>query len=507
MRTLPIWIAALGLIIARVPPVAAKRPPCVPGRLLITSIPPPFADATAIVLTRRTAAIVDGCAARKARIKPLASGVRVKARWRRCRGVDGPARLDAVIAAPACDHLEGTFRAGATLPVQAERCPAATPVVPPLRVIPVAESAAGTFAPFAAQPPGSSDWYLVEQRGRIRIIRDGVFLEPPFLDIQTAIGTDPGERGLLGLAFHPDYARNGRFFTMATPATGNDGSYAPTNADAVVEWRRDPQNPDRARPTKVRDIVVLPTSAANHNGGTILFGPDARLYVGTGDGGGACESAKPGAAQDPATLFGKILRLDVDAAPPFASTGNPFADDARVYHYGLRNPFRFGFDRATGDLFIGDVGQAGFEEISVAPGGAAGLNFGWPAYEGDTQGTCGNDPLGGPSPYSPPILSIDRRDGAVGPFADYKSIIGGRVYHGTAIPALDGVYLFADFYGSRLGALRACQSGVHGPVAVPLADIPAPGGLSDISAIVEGTDGELYLTYGQSTRLGRLAPQ
>jgi len=241
---------------------------------------------------------------------------------------------------------------------------------------------------------------------------------------------------------------------MGTPGALSDGSYAPVSADAIVEWMRDPMNPDRAIPTKVRDIVVLPASDDNHNGGTILFGPDGYLYAATGDGGGGCESAKPGAVQDPTRLFGKVLRLDVDGAPPFAAPGNPFGIDARVYHYGLRNPFRFNFDAATGDLFIGDVGQESYEEIDVVPGNAPGKNFGWPAFEATIEGTCGDKPLGGPSPHTPPIVTIDRRNDSTSPFADFQSIIGGRVYRGSAIPSLYGVYLFSDFSGGELGAIR-----------------------------------------------------
>jgi len=507
VRTLLIVISTLDLVLGGPRPGHAKPTACVPARYFLDSTPLPVTGASAIVLTRRTVAIADGCAAHTARIKVTRNETRVKARWRRgCAGVQGPARLVASIAAPACQHLEGTFTASTTVAIQADRCHADVPVLPPLQVIPV-NDVGGSFAAFAAQPPGSPDWYLVEQRGTIRIIRNGAFLATTFLDMQAAMGTSPGERGLLGLAFHPDYAHSGRFFTMGTPAVGNDGSYAPTNADAVVEWRRDPAHPDVAQPTKVRDIVVLPASAENHNGGTILFGPDGRLYVGTGDGGGGCESAEPGAVQDTTRLFGKILRLDVDAAAPFAATGNPFADDPRVFHYGLRNPYRFGFDRGSGDLYIGDVGQSSYEEIDVAPAGTAGLNFGWPAYEGAVQGTCGSHPLGGPSSYTPPIVSIDRRDGATGPFSSYDAIVGGRVYRGTAMPSLEGVYLFADYDGASLGALRYCRGDVYGPVAVRRADIVTPGGLANITSILEGTDGELYLTYGDPSHIGRLAPQ
>ena len=403
---------------------------------------------------------------------------------------------------PPCDGVTTTTVTTTTL-----SCSTETPDVPPLRVVAL-NSQAAPFSPYAAQPPGSADWYVVEQAGRIRILRGGQFLAKAFLDVTASFGSDLGERGLLSVAFHPDYATNGRFFTMGTPGEDADGTYAPINSDAVVEWRRSDADPDLAVATKVRDIVVLPVSEGNHNGGTIVFGPDEFLYVGTGDGGGGCESAKPGQVQDTTKLFGKILRLDVDAAPPFAAPGNPFTNDARVYHYGLRNPFRFGIDPATSDLYVGDVGQQSYEEISVAPGIAAARNFGWPAFEGAAQGTCGSKPLGGPSPHTPPILSIDRRVNSTDPFEDYESIVGGRVYRGDAIPELRGVYLFADFAGAELGALRYCNGSASSAVAIPLSEIPATSGsLTNISSIVEGNDGELYVTYGFGTRLGRIAPQ
>jgi glucose/arabinose dehydrogenase len=381
------------------------------------------------------------------------------------------------------------------------------PTIPALRIINVTATAAGAFATYAAQPPGSNDWYLVEQQGRIRIIRAGAYLPTPFLDIRTMMGTNHGERGLLGLAFHPNYATNGRFFTFGTPADNPAVGYAASNQDAVVEWQRDPTNPDLAVPTKVRDIVVLPVSASNHNGGTILFGPDNYLYLATGDGGGGCESDKPGQVQNPMQLFGKVLRLDVDLPAPYAAPGNPFANDARVYHYGLRNPYRFNFDPVTWDLYLGDVGQVSYEEISVAPANAPGLNFGWPAFEGAVGGTCAGKVLAGPSPHTPPIVSIDRRSGATGPFAAYASIVGGAVYRGTALPSLQGVYLFTDFYATVMGALRYCNGQVFGPVSIPYSSIVSATSLQAISAFVRGNDGELYVVYGFSGRIGRLAMQ
>jgi glucose/arabinose dehydrogenase len=390
-------------------------------------------------------------------------------------------------------------------------CLAEAPALAPLKVVPVSTTAAGPGT-FAMQPPGSSDWYLVEQRGLVRILRAGQFLPTPFLDLTAGIGSNLGERGLLSIAFHPGYQLNGRFFVMATPADSSDLSLAPANADAVLEFQRDPTNADRAVATKVRDIVVLPVSDTNHNGGTILFGPDGYLFVGTGDGGGGCESSQPGAVQDTAKLFGKILRLDVDGSAPFEAAGNPFANDARVFHYGLRNPFRYNFDRTTGDLFIGDVGQDSYEEISIAPAAAKGLNFGWPAYEGSAQGTCGAKPLGGPSTYTPPAVSIQRLAGSVGPFSDYRAIVAGSVYRGSLSPSLQGVFFFADFYGANLGALRYCGGTVYGPVAIPLSQIPTGSGggtLGQIAAFVEGHDGELYVVYGAGSGalIGRLATQ
>lgn len=387
-------------------------------------------------------------------------------------------------------------------------CLSEAPAPPPLRLVPVNAAAAGSGV-FAAQPPGSSDWYLVQQQGVVRIIRGGQVLSTPFLDISAGIGSTLGERGLLSIAFHPDYAQNGRFFVMGTRADSADDSFTDPGKDAVVEFKRDPADPDRAVATKVRDIVVLPASAANHNGGTILFGPDGFLYVGTGDGGGGCESDQPGAVQDTTKLFGKILRLDVDGQAPFAAAGNPFAADARVFHYGLRNPFRYNFDRTTGDLFIGDVGQSADEEISIAPAGAKGLNFGWPAFEGSEAGTCPGKQLGGPSPHTPPAVSIKR--GSASPFGDYSSIIAGNVYRGAMSPALRGIFFFADFGGANLGAIRYCGGQVYGPVPMALSQIPiGTGGTpSQISAFVEGNDGELYVVYGlfSGAHIARLAVQ
>ncbi|MBK6691549.1 MAG: PQQ-dependent sugar dehydrogenase [Myxococcales bacterium] len=401
------------------------------------------------------------------------------------------AKLDAKVDAPVAD-------AGCT-----------PPVIPALRILDVSSQTFGSTY-FAAQAPGSpNDWYLVEQNGMVRIVRNGTPLATPFLDLGAAMGNGFGERGLLSIAFHPSYANNGRFFVMGTPATSSNGSFAPENADAVVEFARDPGNADVALPTKVQDIVVLPASDTNHNGGAIAFGPGGFLFVATGDGGGGCESDQSGAVQNTSSLFGKMLRLDVNASAPFAAAGNPFAagGDARVYHYGLRNPFRWNFD--GNDLYIGDVGQNAYEEISVVLGNGAGKNFGWPAFEGSVGGTCAGKTLGGPAPHTPPIVTVDRRGGSTSPFADYNSVIGGRVYRGTAMPTLAGVYFFADFTGGAMGAVRNCSGTFSAPAVIQLSQVPTPTGtLATISSFAQGLDGELYVTYNSgTTRLGRLALQ
>jgi glucose/arabinose dehydrogenase len=566
-RALSIALVAGVLLAPHVSAAGTKPVPCEPGRYLdFSNLQLIDVDAYAIEIGD-TIAIPSGCPAVPLRRRVTRRGTKINVVLRDCSDPTGPVRLKARID-PTCLAMEGVWRSkkdrlrveftamrsvcgdgivdeeggeqcegdafcapGASCEscacagpstttsstaistttttsttVTTTTCPAMAPTVPALKVVAV-NAMATSFAPFAVQPPGSTDWYVVEQVGRILIVRSGTALSTPFLDIQAAMGMSLGERGLLSVAFHPNYAQNGRFFTMGTPGDGDDGTYAQTNQDAIVEWARG-ANPDVAVPTKVRDILVLPSSNDNHNGGTIVFGPDGYLYAATGDGGGGCESAKPGTVQDTTQLFGKILRLDVDGAAPFAAPGNPFGNDARVFHYGLRNPFRFNFDPPTGDLFIGDVGQDSYEEISVAPGNAAGLNFGWPAFEGSVEGTCNGKSLGGPSPHTPPIVTIDRRLGSTSPFADYASIIGGRVYRGAAIPSLQGVYLFADFSGDELGAIRYCDGQTYGPVAVPLSSIPASNGtLAQISSFVQGNDGELYVTYGFSTRIGKLVPQ
>ncbi|WP_437730398.1 PQQ-dependent sugar dehydrogenase [Sorangium sp. So ce1335] len=372
---------------------------------------------------------------------------------------------------------------------------------------------------YAAQPKGSSDWYLVLQSGRIRVFTGGALREGNFLDVSSQIQLSTGgfddERGLLSIAFPPDYETSRKFYIAMTPTTGSN-----MNRDVVLEYQRSEGNPYVADETPTKTILRLDTSALNHNGGHVMFGPDGMLYVGTGDGGGSCGSDKPGAAQDPSTLFGKILRLDPNAPEPYAAAGNPLDGNAsRVWHYGMRNPYRFSFDRLTKDLYIGDVGQDSYEEVDFVPAGVSGLNFGWPAFEGKQGGTCPNGgALRAGSTHTPPIADFDRRRNATGPFRDYVSVIGGYVYRGNALPQLRGVYLFGDYTGERMGALVQC-----GTQTSPITQIlknrdpntpnaPAfsrQGGLpafEDLTAIVEDNDGELYFVANRNS-LVKLVPE
>jgi glucose/arabinose dehydrogenase len=337
---------------------------------------------------------------------------------------------------------------------------------------------------YAAQPPESSDWWLVEQGGKIRVFTGGALRSGNMLDISSEIGNpvDGGdERGLLGLAFPPDFASSNLFYVMATP---RNGSVA--NHDLVREYRRSGNSA-----TLVRTLLDLPTTPPNHNGGTLVFGPDGLLYIGTGDGGEGCgENMKP---QDLNSRHGKILRID-----PKQSNATP-----SVVHYGLRNPFRFSFDRGTGDLFIGDVGADRFEEIDIAPAGSSMLNFGWPAFEGKATISCGT-PLRSGSTHTPPVLDFGRRDnGCSGNLCDWAAIVGGVVYRGAAIPSLYGAYIFADFGEEYVASFFHCsptQRSATGTVSRNTLDF----GL--VSGFVEDNEDELYFVADRA-KLMKLVPR
>ncbi|MGH9464810.1 MAG: PQQ-dependent sugar dehydrogenase, partial [Thermoanaerobaculia bacterium] len=317
---------------------------------------------------------------------------------------------------------------------------------------------------------GSGRLFVVLQGGRILVLAaDGSLRPEPFLDLSDRVSCC-GERGLLGLAFHPDFESNGLFFVNYTDPQG----------DTVVSRFAVSADPDRADPTSERGVLTYAQPFANHNGGHLAFGPDGYLYIASGDGGGAGDPQNNGQSLD--TLLGKLLRIDVDGSPYAIPPDNPFIGDPEarpeIWAYGLRNPWRFSFDRATGDLFVGDVGQSSREEIDFQPvASGGGENYGWRRMEGslcfDPPSNCDDDSL------VPPILEYGHDAGC--------SVTGGFRYRGGSVPQLAGVYLFADFCAGTLwGATE--EGGVWS------ATVLAETGLA-VSSFGEDEAGELYLTH------------
>lgn len=316
---------------------------------------------------------------------------------------------------------------------------------------------------------GSDRLFVIEQGGTIRIVRDGEMLPEPFLDVSNRVVAG-GEQGLLGLAFHPSYEDNGRFFV----------NYTDTDGDTVVEEYAVSGDPDVAESESERVLLRIDQPFPNHNGGNLVFGPDGYLYIGTGDGGGAGDPEENG--QDLTTLLGKLLRIDVDAPGPEPygiPLDNPFADEAdarpEIWGYGLRNPWRFSFDRATGDLWIGDVGQSAFEEINRAGGGAAGVNYGWDVMEGRNcyeEANCDRDDK------ELPLTGYSHEGGC--------SITGGFVYRGNEAPELHGGYVFGDYCSGNVWVLDSRAKGFVEPVQLL-------EGQGSISSFGEDEAGELYM--------------
>lgn len=369
-------------------------------------------------------------------------------------------------------------------------CP--TGALPPLTATSISDE--GFSEPvFLAQAPGRTDaLWVVEKRGRIQLVIDGSVTT--FLDLRSRIAAD-GERGLLGLAFHPDYEANGRFFIFYTP------SDRPQNV--VAEYRRS-DDPNVASGEEVARLVEIDDPESNHNGGMIAFGPDGFLYVAIGDGGGGGDRhGTIGNGLDKNTLFGKLLRLDVDAADAgYAAASNPFSGAEglpQIWAYGLRNPWRFSFDRVTGDLWIADVGQNRYEEIDFLPRSAAGgANFGWRAYEGFEvfdEGTVNLVP-----DHAEPVFIIDRSD----PFLPGAcAITGGYVYRGAAVEGLQGTYLFGDYCSSEIGAFRLCEGQVRD--AQTVSDLA--GVSNGLVSFGEDLAGELYLVYSGGGAVYRIEPR
>lgn len=327
-----------------------------------------------------------------------------------------------------------------------------------LQLVPIAS---GLSSPIAVRHAGDGTGrlFIVERGGKIKIFNGTRVLDTPFFDIDLGNNPPPfifgGERGLLGLAFHPSYASNRYFYVNYTESTTPPND-CPADASCdsntvIARYRASAGDPDTANPNSEVRILVINQDYGNHNGGNLLFGPDGYLYIGMGDGGSGGDPENR--AQSMGTLLGKMLRIDVDGGGFPADCGsvgnygvpanNPFRDGAggdcdAIWALGLRNPWRWSFDRDTGDMFIGDVGQNKWEEVDYEPWSSiGGLNYGWRCYEGDhPHNTNGCGP---PSQYEFPIVEYDQR------LLDRAAVTGGYVYRGPTIGGLQGWYAFADY--------------------------------------------------------------
>lgn len=304
----------------------------------------------------------------------------------------------------------------------------------------------GLSAPIgiASANDGSNRLFIIEQGGKIRIVANGILTRTPFLDISSRI-VSGGELGLLGLAFHPSYSTNGRFFVNYT-RNGANGLET-----VIAEYAVSDTDPNLASSRSEKILLTFRQPFENHNGGMIAFGPDGYLYIGTGDGGAGGDPQ--GNGQNLGTLLGKILRIDVDSAVPYAiPPSNPFTNRlapavrSEIWAYGLRNPWRFSFDRLTGRLFAGDVGQDLWEEVDIIVKGG---NYGWNTMEGNhcysPEQNCNTTGL------TLPISEYDHNTGS--------SITGGYVYRGTDVPSLSGKYVFGDFGSGVVWALSEVATG------------------------------------------------
>jgi glucose/arabinose dehydrogenase len=328
----------------------------------------------------------------------------------------------------------------------------------------------GLTNPVSITHAGDARLFITLQNGLI-VIYDGTQVLPvPFLDVRSLVSAG-GERGLLSVAFHPHYAQNGLFYINYTNTAGNT---------VVARYTVSPQDPNGANASSAVTLLTIAQPFANHNGGQLQFGPDGYLYIGMGDGG---SGGDPGnRAQNLGELLGKMLRIDVDSASPYAiPASNPFRTTAgarpEIWAFGLRNPWRFSFDRATSDLWIADVGQGTWEEIDVQPAGSAGgENYGWRRMEGthcfNPATNCNTGTM---------VLPVVEYDHGVG-----CSVTGGYVYRGARYPRLAGTYVYGDFCsGTIWGATRSASGTVTSRVLYQ-----AP---FDISTFGEDAAGELYV--------------
>lgn len=317
-------------------------------------------------------------------------------------------------------------------------------------------------------PAGDSRLFVVEQAGRVRIIDNGQQLVAPFLDITGTVQSG-GERGLFSVAFHPDYSTNGYFYV----------NYTDQGGDTQIERYSVSGDPNVADPNSALPILNVAQPFGNHNGGQIAFGPDGMLYIGMGDGGSGGDPQ--GHGQNLNTLLGAMLRIDINGGTPYAIpsdnpyTGDPNARD-EIWAHGLRNPWRFSFDHVAEDLYVADVGQDEWEEVTVVPADEAAVNYGWNVMEGahcfNTQ-NC--DSVG----LEMPAVEYDHGDGC--------SITGGYTYRGQAIPGLRGHYLYSDYCSGFLRSFRYDAGSVADEIEWDIGDV------GQVLSFGEDAQGELYV--------------
>jgi glucose/arabinose dehydrogenase len=330
-----------------------------------------------------------------------------------------------------------------------------------------------------AQPPNDNRMFVVQKSGEIKVVKNGSTLATPFLDISGLLSTSY-ERGLLSMAFRPDYATSGRFYVCYTGADGDV---------TVARYHVSTGNPDVAAPTADEIVLRIEHSISDsHNGGLILFGPDGKMYVGVGDGHTGVNTG-----QDPSDMLGNILRIDVSGTSGYTNpSDNPYPGSP-VWSWGLRNPWRFTFDRTTGDLYIADVGEIDREEVSVATaasGRGKDVNFGWSVYEGTLCrfGNCS------PAGKTMPVIEYPHA-----PQSEPFCIIGGAVYRGTAISGLQGHYFYGDAFGTWLRSFKY-SGGAATEQTLWNVTLPAPP-----LAFAEDHQGQIYILTEAGDIL-RIAP-
>lgn len=344
-----------------------------------------------------------------------------------------------------------------------------------------------------AAPGDNERLFIVEQTGKIWILQNGQLSAEPFLDIQSLVA-NPGapdgyhlEQGLLGLAFHPKYLENGRFFVNYSEGPFDDPN--PQGDTHVVEYRRSDADPNKADPAPVKEILFQPQPYTNHNGGHMEFSPkDGFLYIGFGDGGAGGDPEGNGQNLD--TWLGKILRIDVDSGDPYSSPpGNIAGGKPEIWDLGVRNPWRFSFDACTADLYIGEVGQDTWEEVDIEKAGQGNKNYGWNTMEGLH---CFNPANGcATAGLALPVTEYNHQVG--------KSITGGYVYRGAKLPGLRGTYFYADYVTNKMWMFRWDGSASVTPTEIT-ADVMPPEAMASFG---QDNFGEIYLTslYGQVYRI------